>query len=160
MAEEAWSWARRMAQGWVSGGVALGWSGAETISFLREVGLGYRTQDVYADIRSITGRTKWEYQITRLDPTSTVPRSWLAETSKEIWHEKETYKAVGYAGYWSEEEQGFVDQYMTIYLPREMTMEEISTFVVESPAWEGYEGKKDVIGWETIGMMHLEGAGY
>ena len=160
MAEEAWSWARRMAQGVVSGGVALGWSGAETISFLREVGWGYRTQDVYEDIRSYSGRTKWEYQITRLDPTSVVPRSWMAETSKEIWHEKETYKVVGYAGYWSEEEKQFIDQYMTIYLHREMTMGEISAFVVESPRWEGYEGKKDVIGWETIGMMHLEGAGY
>ena len=160
MAEEPWSWARRMAQGWVSGGVALGWSGAETISFLREVGLGYRRQDVYEDIRRITERTKWECQVTRLDPTSTVPRSWMSEEPEELWHVGVPYKAQGYAAFWSEEEQGFVTKYVSIGVPREMTVDEVYAYVLEEVPWQVYEGKMDVTDFEMIGMSHLKGAGY
>lgn len=161
MAEEPWSWARRMAQGWVTGGAALGWSGTEIISFLREVGLGYRTQDVYEDIRRIMDRGKWEYQITRLLPTSVVPRSWQSQEPGELWHMPGvTQKAVGYGVFWSEEEQDWVSGYKTIGLPREMTIEEIRDYVLGEVEWKGPSEPERPVEWETTGMMHLEGAGY
>ena len=160
MAEEPWSWARRMAQGWVSGGVALGWSGAETISFLREVGLGYRTQDVYEDIRRITGRTYYAEQVSGLLPTSTIPRSWMSEEPSELWHVGVPTKALGYISYWSEAEQAEVTEYVSIGLPREMTIEEIRTYVLEEVEWKGPSEPERPVEWETTGMMHLEGAGY
>ncbi len=160
MAEEAWSWARRMAQGWVTGGAALGWSGTEIISFLREVGLGYRTQDVYEDIRRITDRTKWEYQVTRLEPTSTVPRSWMSEEPEELWHVGVPYKAVGYAALYDPVTGETESRYVHIGLPREMTQDEIWGYVSEMPEWAGYETPLVVQDFEVIGMMHEMGAGY
>ena len=138
----------------------MGWSGTEIISFLREVGWGYRTQDVYEDVRRITGRSKYEYQITRLDPTSTIPRSWMSEEPGELWHIGVDYKAVGYAAVYDPETGEWGEKYATIGVPREMTMDEIYGYVLEEVPWQVYEGKMDVADWQTIGMMHLQGAGY
>lgn len=160
MAEEAWSWARRMAQGWVTGGIALGWSGAETISFLREVGLGYRTQDVYEDIRRISGRTYYAEQVSGLLPDSTIPRSWMSEEPSELWHVGVPTKAVGYISYWSEAEKEEVTEYVSIGLPREMTMEEIANYVFEEVPWGPSKNVEALTGWQAVGMMHEMGAGY
>lgn len=160
MAEEPWSWARRMAQGWVTGGTALGWSGREIISFLREVGLGYRTQDVYEDIRRITDRTKWEYQVTRLGPTSVVPRSWMSEEPEEVWHVGVPYKAVGYVELYNVGTGEFKRTYASIGLPREMTQQEIYSYVMYDVPWASCRLPHEVLDWETIGMSHLEGAPY
>jgi len=43
------------------------------VDTLREAGLGYRTKDVYADIRRVTGRRLNEEPIGRLGPSSFVP---------------------------------------------------------------------------------------
>jgi len=115
---------------------------------------------MYEDIRRITDRTKWEYQVTRLDPTSIVPRSWMSEEPEELWHVGVPYKAQGYIGYWSEAEQEFVSEYISVGLPREMTMDEISDYVLEEVPWGISREGVDVMEWQTIGMMHLKGGTY
>lgn len=77
---QGWSQARRIGQPFVSRGVREHESGASWIREMREAGLGYRDQDMYADWRREQGLALHEAQLRVMSPDQTPPREFWTDT--------------------------------------------------------------------------------
>lgn len=87
---------RGLAQAFIRRGVEEGQTGASILSQLREVGMGYRTQNFYEDFRQWQGVKKYETQITGLDPDRLIPEGWTQPspyklTSEYLYQMRATY---------------------------------------------------------------------
>lgn len=88
--------ARGLAQSFIRRGASEGQTGASILGFLREQGLGYRTQNFYEDFRKWKGVEKYETQITDLDQDRLIPEGWTQDTpykltSEYLYQLKATY---------------------------------------------------------------------
>ncbi len=86
------------------------------ISVLRDLGLGYNTQDMYDDIRKATGRVKYQSQVEDLGSNKPIPSAWMSHEQLGSPYEYRVQLIVDYydrntGEYYSEYRYMFSDKY-------------------------------------------------
>lgn len=156
MAEE-WSWARKMVQPYLEAFAGLPMSGSETLSVLRELGVGYRTADFYSDWRGILGLMRYEGPVKGLLPESFIPKSWIQEIERERQQFGANYRYEFDVTFKDIEtgEEGFAQwSYSSdIYIPKGMVETE---FLTEVP-WEVSKPGLEILDVELRGAWHQMG---
>jgi len=137
--------------------VSLGMTGSAIVDSLREAGLGYRTQDIYADVRRVSGRRLYEEPISRLLPTSFVPVHMVEElpynmTTNYWYRVRATYLDPSTG---QETERHFIHG-TDDWLSKQQVTEELEADVPIS----GYEAAMMLTSLDVIGVSHKSGAAY
>jgi len=159
MAEE-WSWARRMAQPYLESFAKLPLSGSETLSILRELGLGYRMTDFYSDWRGLLGFMRYEESVGRLRPETYVPKSWMTEVERGRQQFGANYR-YEFNVTFRDKETGEIDtaqwSYSTdAYMSKGMVETE---FLGEVP-WEVSKPGLEIMSTELRGVWHQKGTSW
>lgn len=90
----------------------MNWDTGDIIREVRRAGYSYRRQDMLNDIRSFSGRIKYEAQIKNLGPDQYVPKSYMVETDLKA---PKKYRVHGYATYWDEDAGQYYTQKASFY---------------------------------------------
>jgi len=154
---EGWSTNRGLAQSLVEKGVSLGMSSRAIQETLQEAGLGYRWQDMLADVRRITGRRLYEEPISRLPPASFVPVHMVEELpynmttnywyrAKAVWTDPSTGKETERHFIWGSDD----------WLRPEDAIEEL----MDNVPVADYESNLQLGAVTMIGVSHKAGSAY
>lgn len=159
MAEE-FSWARRMAQPYLEAFAGLPLSGSETLSILRELGLGYRMTDFYEDWRKLLGLMRYEAPVRGLLPESFIPKAWISEIERERQQFGANYR-YEFDVTFRDKESGEVDTRKWSYSSDDyMSKEMVETEMLWEVPWEVSKPGLEILSAELRGAFHQEGAAW
>lgn len=120
--------------------IELGYSGARTLRILREMGLGYRTQNFYADWRKLLGVKRFEQPIAQLKEDTLIPEAYTQESP---WDLSDNYLYVIRAKYSNldtgEEEDAFWGLLESERRTKEEVLSYVDIFKEDSPPEGNYE---------------------
>lgn len=158
--EEIWSLSRRLAQPFLASLAETELSGTAILDLLRGEELGYRMTNFFADLRRYREIGVQKSYVKALDPSSSVPRSWMVQQPSEIWHIPEPHKGV--FDVYSFDSQTGVTDILTydVGFEGEISKEEAEEFVQDILPWEVYEPGRDIVGVDLIGWKHKAGEMY
>jgi len=116
--------------------------------------------EFYADLRQYRGlaiRTEW---VKRLDPSSTVPRTWVGEIDPARWHQPERLRYRMEAVFRDPETGEESLEYRALMTDEEQTKEQVMQYTREVFPWDTYGEGKELVGLELVGLYHLKGTSY
>jgi len=135
-------------------------SGTAILDLLRGEGIGYRMTNFFADLRRYREVGVQKSYVKALDPSSSVPRSWMVQQPKQMWHIPETHKGV-FNVYSFDPESGETEMLTyDVGFEREISKGESIEYVEDILPWETYEPEREIVGVDLIGWKHLVEAGY
>lgn len=160
MPEEIWSQARRLAQPFLASLAETELSGTAILDLLRGEELGYRMTHFFADLRRYREIGVQKSYVKALDPSSSVPRTWMVQTPSEIWHIPEPHKGVFEATVFDPATGKTESAFYDVGFSREITKGEAETYVKEVLPWELYQPEREVVTADLIGWKHKAGEAY
>lgn len=134
-----------------------GMSGRAIERELFRLGYSYRRTEMLKDIRTFTGRAKYEEAIRSLGPGELVPRRFMPD---EELKRGVKYQVFGEATYYDPQTDSYTFEDGSFYTDRYATKEEMEEDFCEKMVGKYDAARKQAVGFDVRGVSHNKGYDY